>query len=140
MSRGSRIFQYGAGLGNVASYQVSGKPFVTGGIDVNSVTVDGPFEIRFPSVTQWIIVKNLTTDDNKTVKFAASAFGLETGEYCTVAEDRTSWRESRTPALKLKLSRLYLTGTATNVDVIAGLTGISTGSIFNNWSGSEGVG
>ena len=44
------------------------------------------------------------------------------------------------PALELKVSEIYLSGSATNVDVIAGLTGIGNSEIPNNWSGSSGVG
>jgi hypothetical protein len=45
--------------------------------------------------------------------------------------------------MEMKVSELYFMGddTATvEFDVVAGLTGISTGSIPNNWSGSAGVG
>ena len=48
-------------------------------------------------------------------------------------------RQARTPRLELKLTKLYLSGAADNVDVIAGLTGIPTSTIVNNWSGSAGV-
>jgi hypothetical protein len=45
-----------------------------------------------------------------------------------------------TQRMELKVSRLYITGAATQVDVIAGLTGIDTLEINDNWSGSLGVG
>ena len=131
------------GLGHVGSYQVSGKPFVSGGIDVSAYT-DGPLEITFPSVTRWIFVRNLDVGNtpNNFIKVAASANGLTTGEFFRVADDYTSNfpRRSETPRLELKLTKLYITGSSTNVDVIAGLTGIPTNSIPNNWSGSVGVG
>ena len=130
------------GLGHVGSYQVSGKPFVSGGIDVSAYT-DGPLEISFPSVTRWIL-RNLDVGNtpNDFIKVAASANGLTTGEFFRVADDYTSNfpRRSETPRLELKLTKLYITGSSTNVDVIAGLTGIPTNSIPNNWSGSVGVG
>ena len=139
------------GLGHVASYQVSGKPFVSGGIDVSLYT-NGPLEITFPSVTRWIIVRNSSrgvSDNSKRVFVAASANGITTGEYFIVNDNYTDNgnppsdnfnRQSRTPRLELKLTKLYLSGAADNVDVIAGLTGIPTSTITNNWSGSEGVG
>ena len=143
-------------LGSVGSYQVSGKPFVSGGIDVSLYT-DGPLEITFPSVTRWIIVRNssVSVDNSKRVLVAASANGFEnafvpglpgsklTGSYFQVNDnytDVTFNRQARTPRLELKLTKLYLSGAADNVDVIAGLTGIPTSTITNNWSGSEGVG
>ena len=148
------------GLGHVGSYQVSGKPFVSGGIDVSAYT-DGPLEISFPSVTRWIIVKNLSNPptsnaaDRQPVYVAASAAGFEnaldntlsalqrTGSYIIINDNYTGTsyqRLSQTPRLELKLTKLYLTGSADNVEVIAGLTGIPTSAITNNWSGSEGVG
>ena len=150
-------------LGNVGSYQVSGKPFVSGGIDVSLYT-NGPLEITFPSVTRWIIVRNSSRgvgDNSKRVYVAASANGLEnafksvpapqkTGSYFVVSDNYTDNfnpppiknynRQARTPRLELKLTKLYLSGAADNVDIIAGLTGIPTSTITNNWSGSEGVG
>jgi hypothetical protein len=134
---------YTPGLGNVASYQVSGKPFVSGSIDLSSYTT-GPIEISFPSVTRWILVRNLDTTANnaKQIKVAATANGFITGEFFRVNDDYTGTylRKSQTPRLELKLTKLYLTGSSTKVDVIAGLTGISTNTIENNWSGSVGVG
>ena len=131
------------GLGHVGSYQASGKPFVSGSIDLSSYTT-GPIEISFPSVTRWILVRNLDTTANnaKQIKVAASANGFITGEYFRVNDDYTGTylRKSQTPRFELKLTRIYLTGSSTKVDVIAGLTGIPTSSITNNWSGSEGVG
>jgi hypothetical protein len=44
-----------------------------------------------------------------------------------------------TARLELKVTKLYLTGACTNCDVIVGLTTISSGTIINNWSGSEGI-
>ena len=148
-------------LGNVGSYQVSGKPFVSGGIDVSAYT-SGPLEITFPSVTRWIIVRNssISGDNSKKVLVAASPNGFErafapltpgdqlTGSYFQVNDNYTDNanppsdnfnRQARTPRLELKLTKLYLSGAADNVDVIAGLTGIPTSTIVNNWSGSAGV-
>ena len=149
------------GLGHVGSYQVSGKPFVSGGIDVSLYT-NGPLEITFPSVTRWIIVRNSSrgvSDNSKRVYVAASANGFEnvfepvpapqkSGSYFVVNDNYTDNsnptpnynRQARTPRLELKLTKLYLSGAADNVDIIAGLTGIPTSTITNNWSGSEGVG
>jgi hypothetical protein len=140
------VFYHGAaGIGNVGSYQVSGKPFVSGSIDVNDATVAGtPLEITFPSVTQWILVRNLDTsaDNSKTIKVAASATGFANDNFFTLNDDYsgTYLRKSQTPRLELKLTKIYLTGSSTNVDVIAGLTNIPINTIPNNWEGSDGVG
>lgn len=132
------------GLGHVGSYQVSGKPFVSGNIDL-SIYSSGPLEISFPSVTRWIIVRNrgTTVDNSKIIQVAGSANGFTTGEYFRISDDYTgsgARRNSTTPRMELKMTKIYLTGSSDKVDVIAGLTGISTDSIPDNWSGSAGIG
>jgi|APSaa5957512622_1039677.scaffolds.fasta_scaffold142685_1 hypothetical protein len=140
------VFNHGAaGIGNVGSYQVSGKPFVSGAIDVNDATVAGtPLEITFPSVTRWILVRNLdnSADNSKTIKVAASATGFDNNNFFTLNDDYsgTFIRKSTTPRLELKLTKIYLTGSSTKVDVIAGLTNIPINTIPDNWEGSDGVG
>ena len=44
-----------------------------------------------------------------------------------------------TARLELKVTKMYLSGASTNCDVIVGLTGIASGSLINNWAGSEGI-
>ena len=129
------------GLGSVGSYQVSGKPFVSGSIDVTAGGTrpdDTPLEISFPSVTRWIIVTN--HDQNNDVDVAFSANGFDTNNFFTVSEDGLDRANTMTQRMELKVSKLYVTGAATQVDIIAGLTGISTSEINDNWSGSSGVG
>jgi|TARA_A100001011_G_C14311303_1_gene845714 hypothetical protein len=132
------------GLGQVGAYQVSGKPFVSGNIDL-SVYTEGPIEINFPSVTRWIIVRNrgVSADNSKIIKVAGSANGFITGEYFRVSDDYNgsgARRNATTPRMELKMTKIYLTGSSDKVDVIAGLTGVPTESIRDNWSGSAGIG
>ena len=141
----SNFIRYGVGLGMAGAYQVSGKPFVSGGIDVTAATLAGtPLEIAFPTVTRWIIVRNMDTDGstNDLIKVAASSTGFDNGNFFEMRDDySTSYRRhSVTPRMEMKLTKLYLSGTSTHVDVIAGLTNIPTGSIPNGWAGIEGVG
>ena len=135
------VFNYGApGLGHVGSYQVSGKPYLSGGINVSTATQAGigPLEINFPSVTRWIIVTNHDTTNDVDVAF--SSLGFDSNNFFTVSSDTNDRANMMTQRMELKVSRIYLSGTSTQVDVIAGLTGISSGSILDNWSGSSGVG
>lgn len=131
-------------LGKVGAYQVSGKPFVSGAINVTVGSATAPLEISFPAVTRWIIIRNLDTDQsaNEEIKIAASPTGFANGNYFRMFDDYTTSfsRHSRTPRMEMKLTKIYLTGSSTHVDVIAGLTGIPTDTIPTNWSGSEGVG
>jgi hypothetical protein len=127
------------GLGSVGSYQVSGKPFLSGGINVATATVTGvPLEISFPSVTRWIILTNHDTSNDFNVAFSSN--GFDTNNFFTVSSDTNDRANMMTQRMELKVSKLYITGTATKVDLIAGLTGIDTQQIENNWSGSSGVG
>lgn len=132
------------GLGHVGSYQVSGKPFVSGNIDL-SIYSSGPLEISFPTVTRWITIRNrgVSGDNSKEIQVAGSSNGFTTGEYFRIADDYTgsgARRNATTPRMELKMTKIYLTGSSDKVDVIAGLTGISTDSIPDNWSGSVGIG
>jgi hypothetical protein len=102
-------------------------------------------EISFPSVTRWIIVRNRgnSADNSKIIQVAGSANGFTTGEYFRISDDYNgsgARRNSTTPRMELKMTKIYLTGSSDKVDVIAGLTGIPTTTIRDNWSGSAGIG
>ena len=51
---------YRPGVGSVGQYQMSGKPWVTSSFSVPK-TGDAPLEIKFPYVTQWLLVQNYST-------------------------------------------------------------------------------
>ena len=131
-------YNFKPGLGDSSAYQVSGKPFLSGGINPPS---DGSaaLKIEFPSVTRWILINahDVTADLN--VKVAFSQNGFSTNNYMTIHSDYNKYPFTM-PIMELKVSEIYLSGTVTNVDVVAGLTGISNSEIPNNWSGSSGVG
>jgi len=128
-------YKYGTGLSNVGSYQVSGKPFLSGGI---SVTTDGRSKIAFPAVTSWIYVSS-----SAAIAIAMSDLGADGDNFFTI----DTANGQNTPVLQIKCTELYLSASATTtVDVIAGLTGIDIERINyispsgSNWSGSTGIG
>jgi hypothetical protein len=132
------VFNYGSpGLGHVGSYQVSGKPFLSGGIDVGAAAGD-LVTIEFPSVTRWIIVTNHDTTNDVNVAFSEN--GFSSNNYFTVSQDTSDRTNMMTQRMELKVTKLYLSGTSGQVDVIAGLTGIASGSLPDNWAGTPGVG
>lgn len=132
------VFNYGSpGLGHVGSYQVSGKPYLSGGIDVGAAAGD-LVTIEFPSVTRWVIVTNHDTTNDVDVAFSEN--GFSTNNFFTVSSDTNDRANMMTQRMELKVTKLFLSGTSTQVDVIAGLTGIDPGLVANNWSGSSGVG
>jgi len=118
------------GLGNAASYQVAGIPWVSGGI--NS-TIEDPHRLGFPSVTQWVTITN---NDDIPCKVSFSADGM-TSNYFLVPSG------SMSPRLELKVTELYLDD-STDISVVAGLTSIAATEIDNtslspsgsNWKGS----
>ena len=125
-------FQYKPGLGNAASFQVAGTPWVKGGIDASST----PQVVRFPSVTQWVVVSNDSAAGTE-CKIGFSQEGVVESNYLTLEGKQTS------PRLEVKVTELWLNG-GNPVSVMAGLSGIDTVQIDNltlspggtNWSGS----
>ena len=144
-------YQYRAGLQNVGSYQVSGKPFVTGA--VNCGNTGGPVKIQFPNVTKWVLIQNDGASELRVGFSSASCLaGLHdnTGHFFVPASGTTSGPGQIGP-LDLKLTELWISG-STHVNVVAGLTFINQGAINNpsmspdplsssytNWSGTVGV-
>ncbi len=132
-------YNYKPGLGNVGSFQVSGAPYVTGGINCRGAF--GEQQITFPRVTNWIMFQNADScedDDCDPMKVAFSLNGLD--ENFFYVDDGT------VGPLELKVTELWVSGSDHCV-VVAGLTGIEPQTINNssvspsgsNWSGSLGA-
>ena len=133
-------YQQRSGLGNSASYQVSGKPFATGSLSI--APADPPLRIPFPQVTRWIsIVNHDATGGSKqrALRIAFSEAGLPSGggtNYFTIWDGTTSYTYWQMPRLEVKITELWVEGHSDQFDVIAGLTGISTSELATGWSGS----
>lgn len=127
-------YNYKPGLGNAASYEVSGIPYVTGGLN----PAGGEIALSFPQVTRWVVVSNTDATAANTVKIGFSSNGVGGSNYYLLSGSQT------TPRLEVKVTELYLNGASTNVSVMAGLTSIETLNVNNlsispsgsNWSGS----
>ena len=123
-------YNYKPGLGNAASFQVSGIPYVTGGINATSAT-----GLNFPLTTRWIVVSNV--DGSATLRVGFSENGVDGTNYFEIDTEQIS------PRFEVKVTEIWLSGSS-NCSVVAGLTGIETISIDNisvspsgsNWSGS----
>tara|TARA_R110002020_G_scaffold27463_1_gene88499 strand:- start:1884 stop:2324 length:441 start_codon:yes stop_codon:yes gene_type:complete len=140
MAHGSTTtFNYQAGLGNAASYQVSGIPWVSGNINAYD-SADSTQEISFPSVTQWVVVSNNTSEAGQTCRVAFSKQGCDgtSGNYYLEVPSG-----SVSPRLEVKVTQIYLSGSS-NMSVMAGLAGIARTKLDHtvlspsgsNWSGS----
>ena len=138
-------FGYKAGLQNVGSYQVSGRPFATGSVDAMSAAASAPVAVRFPKVTRWVVVSNRTAE---ACRVGFSSNGVSGSSPAIAYENYflTVPANTMTQPLELKVTELWLSGSNT-VDVMAGLTFIDVTSVNNaqvspsgsNWSGSVGV-
>ena len=138
-------FGYKAGLQNVGSYQVSGRPYASGSIDCLSPAKAAPVAVRFPKVTRWVVIANDGSDD---LRVGFSSNGVSGSSPAIAYENYflTVPANTITAPLELKLTELWLSGSK-SVSVMAGLTFIDLSSINNasispsgsNWSGSIGV-
>lgn len=124
---------YTAGLNNVGSYQVSGIPYLSGGLDLT-----GGGSLTFPYVTRWVQITNSGSAD---LIYGYSENGASSSNAGIVLANST------TPRMEVKVTELYMQGgTASGVYVAAGLTNLARSRIDNispsgsNWSGSVGVG
>jgi hypothetical protein len=124
-------YDYKPGLGNAASFQVSGIPYVSGNIDL----ANGNVSLSLPSVTSWITV---SVADTGVCHIGFSLGGVSNNNKLTVKGP------ALTPKLDIKATEIHLSGASGDVSVIAGLTYIGTEKINNlavspsgsNWSGS----
>jgi len=126
-------YQQKSGLGTSAAYQVSGAPFASGSL---SAVQGAALKVEFPSVTRWIAVINKDTND---LKCGFSENGLAGSNFFTVTNSTAETTSFTSPRLELKVTEVWFTGSA-DFDIVAGLTGIATKEVPNNWSGSSGVG
>ena len=124
-------YNYKPGLGNAASFQVSGITYVSGGIDCSG---SSQAKLEFPLVTKSITIFNADSNEND-VKVSFSPNGVANNAYFSVFGTPVT--------LDVKVTELYLTG-SDDVAVVAALTSIETININNssispsgsNWSGS----
>ena len=134
--------RYHVGLGNVGSYQVSAKPFITSSIQV-PVSGASSFElINFPYVTKFVTIKNDGPNSHgATLRVAFSADGLkdENNNYFILSG-------SESFSADFKVTKVFLMGheklnadMSTTASVIAGLTGIEAELLSGSWAGSSGV-
>lgn len=131
-----------AGPNDVGSYQTTGSPWLTG-----SVVVSGLYHVNFPTVTNWIYVKNNSAAAS-TVRVGFTENGVRANPPSQSRYFELDQNESR--ELWLRAKDMYFSSSAGSplLEVVAGLTVIEwdsyplvTGSI--NGTGSvifEGVG
>jgi hypothetical protein len=123
-------FKYSAGIGAVGSYQVSGKPWITG----STLPANAEHQITFPSVAKAVtIINNEPTNDSAAdlrVHFnsTSSAGRVVGGNHFITLDDR---RDVLTITCKCK--EIYLSNPGANdsaYQVLVELTGISANEML----------
>lgn len=121
------------GIGNVGSFQSSGVPWVSSSVVLPAVS-GTPLEVSFPQVTKFVTVNNVSGNP---LRVGFSLNGLtSTSNYFVVAANQLV-------TLDVKVVKLFLISDGASqatASLAAGLTGISSSELVNNWSGSAGVG
>jgi hypothetical protein len=114
-----------AGLGNASSYQVSGKPFLTGNLDIDNGVED---KIVFPNVTKRIVIQNMADVDLR-VHFATTASTSVNSTSCFFTLPTTKDKLD----IDVKCTEIYIsnpTGNNGKYELYAELTGISPEQMF----------
>ena len=133
------------GVGNVPSYQISGIPYITASFTVPA-SGTAPLRIAFPNVSKFVTVVNTHSGTNAALRVGFSVHGVNgliNNNYFTLDNGDSYTGEWRVESVYLLSDT---NANETSASVIAGLTGIMTGSVLGrrvgtlNWSGSIGVG
>ena len=114
------------GLNNVGSYQVSGRPFASGGIEARRSSSNS-LVVRFPHVTSWfqIIPRNVQAGvlERNNLRIAFSENGLHNINYFVL-----DYSGSIARTFEIKTSELWFMENsnigAFEFDLVAGLTNI----------------
>lgn len=110
------------GIGNVGSYMVSSKPFVSGGLVIPR-SGSAPLRLDFPSVTKRVTFKNTSVGDIR-VGFDLSDM-TGSNQYMLV-------KASKTFTSKIALNKIYLmsdTTTARSGAILAEMSGIANAEL-----------
>ena len=128
------------GLGNVGSYQMSARPYLTSSLSVPSSSAT-PLEISFDTVTSFVVITNTLPGSatNVPLRFGFS----ENGVKGSVNNNYGILNNGESFEADFRVTSVFLLSDSDNecsASVIAGLTGICSQRLPNNWSGSAGVG
>lgn len=129
----NRFQSYLPGISNVGSYQVSGKPYMTGSTDIDNNVQN---KITFPYIAKSVTVINKSAVDLR-VHFAdkAEAKVFNGLHYITLTENRDSI------TFNVKCKEIYITSQGDNgaYEVVAELTGIETGEMSDSYMTGAGI-
>jgi hypothetical protein len=138
---GQPIFnQHKVGLGNVGSYQVSGRPFLTSSLAVPA-SGSTTLKVSFESVSRFVVITNTLpgSETNVPLRFGFSDAGVKG----SIDNNYLILNNGESFEAEFKVIDVYLMSDTLNecsASIAAGLTGINKTSLVDNWSGSIGVG
>lgn len=137
-----QYYDYKTGLGNVGSYQASGRPYLSSSIHLSSS--NSVVKVEFPSVSRFVTIKNEGPAASDEVQFRVGfsqngVNAVENTNYLLLDNQESFSADYRVTAVYLRVNP---TGGTTNAtaSVIAGLTSIAGEELTHNWTGSVGVG
>ena len=138
---------YGVGVRNVGSYQVSGTPWVTGSATLTSFATDKTVRYRFEYISKSITVINTGNNVIRLHFAAGSGVTVSATDGAQVAGDNaddvnleakhhyiTVPASNGSVTLDVKCKEFYLSnhsGGTSGYEVLAELTGIPTGRMFD---------
>lgn len=123
------------GIGNAASYQSSGKPWM----ETITLSSSGSVEINFPLVTKFVTVKN--NSSHGTSHFLK--IGLNQNGVSGSGTNYIKLLDGEICCMEIKVTSIYVETDGVHTgdfSVVAGLTNIDASELTHNWSGSAGVG
>lgn len=131
--------RYFSGISNAASYQVSGRPWITGSaLSGTATATDGQVQINFPAITKSFTVINR---DASTLYIhfdsVANANVVNYGHYVSLTNQDDSFGfDVRSKTVYISLSGTFQTG---SFELFAELTGIRIDDMSDNWLSGSGI-
>lgn len=132
--------QYGVGLQNVGSYQVAGRPYITGSFltgasPANMVPQVGTKlytekEVNFPTVTKSLTIWNYSSDQNSKLRITFAPTGSMTDYPANGCYQELAQWESITLTLKCKTVYLSAVGGDVFWKLYASLTNIPAARMY----------
>ncbi len=135
----NNFYSTGPGLGNASSYQVSGTPWVTG----STIADGGEVVIEFPAVTKDIVIfhRGLAADTDTDIRVTFDSKNDSTRvigrrHYLSVGGPpgfgQPAFGQLSIPCKckKIFLSSIGSSGNTAKFEIVASLTGISPGQMF----------
>jgi hypothetical protein len=136
----SNSIYHSPGLGNVGSYQMSARPYLTSSLAVPA-SGSTTLQVSFETVTSFVIITNTLAGSatNVPLRFGFS----ENGVKGLVNNNYGILNNGETFEADFRITSVFLMSDSVNecsASIIAGLTGIDKQRLVDNWSGSAGVG